>query len=366
MVSEITPSSLFFDFAVHEDRLCFAFDLAGRCFIYLNPAFESFFGTTASSASMDALLALVHPEDEAYLRQTFLALRPGEFKSKIEFRMLIKDKKYSFSVSLLYRGQQEEDQQIKENILTGQLEDITAYKEHNDRLNEYSNKKNAVLNILSHDLAGPLGSIQNLSALLSRKTNLLEDKDVNNWISLIEKISKKGIQLIQDFVKHEFIDSAGTAMVKKRTDLSVEVKTLLNEYQQLEKEMGIIFRFVSSGDPVFVEIDEAKFLQVINNLVSNSVKFIPDGGTITVALEEREKTVLITVADTGIGIPSKFHAGLFDKFNGARRTGLKGEPSVGLGMSIIKTITDWHEGRIWFDSEENKGTTFYIEIAKSS
>ncbi|MGI4729025.1 MAG: sensor histidine kinase [Janthinobacterium lividum] len=75
---------------------------------------------------------------------------------------------------------------------------------------------------------------------------------------------------------------------------------------------------------------------------------------------------MIMIADTGIGIPQKFHSGLFDKFNNARRTGLKGEPSVGVGMSIIKTIIDWHEGKIWFESEENKGSKFFIEIKKSS
>ena len=92
-------------------------------------------------------------------------------------------------------------------------------------------------------------------------------------------------------------------------------------------------------------------MQVINNLISNSIKFTPDGGEITVSLEEKENTVLITVADTGIGIPEKYHDTLFDKFTRARRPGIKGEPSVGLGMSIIKTIVEWHQGTIWFESQ---------------
>ena len=73
-------------------------------------------------------------------------------------------------------------------------------------------------------------------------------------------------------------------------------------------------------------------------------------------MEEKEQQVLITLSDTGIGIPEKFHVGLFDKFNDARRPRLKGEPSVGLGMSIIKTIVDLHHGRIWFESQEGQGT----------
>src|SRR5690554_8051507 len=77
-----------------------------------------------------------------------------------------------------------------------------------------------------------------------------------------------------------------------------------------------------------------------------------------------DDTVTLSVSDTGIGIPRKYHDKLFDKFSQGRRTGLKGEPSVGLGMSIIKTIVEWHRGKIWFKSEENKGSTFFVELAK--
>ncbi len=103
-------------------------------------------------------------------------------------------------------------------------------------------------------------------------------------------------------------------------------------------------------------------MQVINNLISNALKFTPDGGSITISISEKDGIILISVADTGVGIPQKFHATLFDKFPESRRTGLKGEPSVGLGMSIIKTIVEWHHGEIWFESEENKGSTFYIRL----
>jgi two-component system sensor histidine kinase VicK len=104
---------------------------------------------------------------------------------------------------------------------------------------------------------------------------------------------------------------------------------------------------------------------VINNLISNSLKFTPDGGTISINLEERGEVVRISVSDTGIGIPEEYRESLFDKFSKARRPGLRGEASVGLGMSIIKTIVEWHQGKIWFDTEVNRGTTFCIEIPAS-
>lgn len=105
-------------------------------------------------------------------------------------------------------------------------------------------------------------------------------------------------------------------------------------------------------------------MQVINNLLSNAVKFTKDGGKINVAVEDQIQSVLIKIADNGIGIPKQFHNTLFEKFSTARRPGLKGEQSTGLGMSIIKIIVEWHEGKIWFESEEQKGSVFFIELPK--
>lgn len=127
---------------------------------------------------------------------------------------------------------------------------------------------------------------------------------------------------------------------------------------------GKTFSFVTSCDKVYVSLDDTKFMQVVNNLISNAIKFTPDGGKITLALEEQDESLLVRVEDTGVGIPQKYHATLFDKFTNARRPGIKGEPSVGLGMSIIKTIVEWHQGKIWFESEENKGTRFFVQIPK--
>lgn len=105
-----------------------------------------------------------------------------------------------------------------------------------------------------------------------------------------------------------------------------------------------------------------KFLQIINNLVSNAIKFTRENGQITVQLEKLEKTALITVADNGIGIPKSLHPILFNKYTKAGRKGVDGEESFGLGMWIVKSLTEAHKGRVWFESEEGKGSKFYVEI----
>ncbi|MDB5120333.1 MAG: phosphate regulon sensor protein PhoR [Sphingobacteriales bacterium] len=105
-------------------------------------------------------------------------------------------------------------------------------------------------------------------------------------------------------------------------------------------------------------------MQVINNLISNAIKFTADDGVIEVDIKDQQQTVMIAVRDNGIGISEDMHPYLFDRFTKAIRTGLRGEEPVGLGMSIIKTIIELHNGTIYFESKENEGSIFFIETPK--
>lgn len=352
------PSSILLTFAEKDHRICFAVELKSYKFIYLNPAFESFFHIKPADANVLELLSFIHPEDREYLLSFYNALKPGDFKDNIEFRIILPDKrKYHLRLIAYLHGRTS-----KTSTLTGYLEDITAAKEHERRLDDLSNRKNAVLNILSHDLAGPLGAIQNYTYLLSRQKSVMEAENVAKMVTAIEKISKRSTNLIQQFIKNEFLESIGVDISKIRVNLVEKLSSFMTDYYGVQETVNLKFEFHSSSEQLFAEIDDSKFMQVFNNLISNSMKFTPDGGTISIDMEEREGSIVISVSDTGIGIPEEFHPHLFDKFTKARRPSLKGEPSVGLGMSIIKTIVEWHNGKVWFKSKVNEGTTFYIEI----
>lgn len=138
------------------------------------------------------------------------------------------------------------------------------------------------------------------------------------------------------------------------------IKEFIEEYQQTQKLIHKTIRYLPSTESL--DLDDNKFMQVINNLLSNAIKFTPDGGERTVVLEEKETTVLIQVKDTGIGIPGLFHATLFDKFTRARRAGLKGEPSVGLGMSIIKPLWNGTKAIFGFRARKIKALLFILRF----
>jgi two-component system sensor histidine kinase VicK len=105
-------------------------------------------------------------------------------------------------------------------------------------------------------------------------------------------------------------------------------------------------------------------VQVINNITSNSLKFTHENDEIRFILREQDESFLIAVADSGIGIPEDLQPSLFEKRGAARRTGLNGEKSVGLGLSICKDLTTSLKGRIWIESKEGSGTTVFVELPK--
>jgi two-component system sensor histidine kinase VicK len=97
---------------------------------------------------------------------------------------------------------------------------------------------------------------------------------------------------------------------------------------------------------IYLHVDEAKFMQIMSNLMSNSLKFTRSGGTISIVIQDRSSDVRLKFSDNGIGTPVEFQNKLVDKFTKARRKGLNGEPTVDLGLSIVKTIVEWHRGKI--------------------
>lgn len=342
--------------------ILFAYDVESGSITFLNEAFNQIWKRTRESAiaNPSIILDTIHPEDKEYLIKEYNELLSGILKHDIEFRIILPGKNVSW---LLLNPQLITDQEGRRYV-AGLVDDITVAKDNIRNLERFAAKKNSILEILSHDLAGPLANIQALAGLLSESTKEYKNEEVENVIRIISESSARSVRLIRDFVQQEFLESSNAGMVKRRVNLVEKIQEIIEEYKGSEDHINKKFTFATSGDRIYVYIDQGKFMQVINNLISNSIKFTHDDGLIETVVEEQADGVLIVIRDNGIGIPKQYHHELFDKFTRARRQGLRGEPSTGLGMSIIKTIVEWHEGSIWFESEENKGSTFYIKMPK--
>lgn len=365
MKKENSSGSLDFleEVAERASQVVFAYDMDSHQFVYLNPSFEQVWKKTREStyANPASLLATIYPKDKAYVTDAYKKFSgEEEEKKEIEFRIVHPDKRVrwlSLTPILIER-------EGSKPLIAGFAVDNSSLKENEANVQKFAAKKNSLLEILSHDLSGPLINIQGLSSLLAKEFEEYNNPKLDKMIGMIAKTSERSVEMIREFVKQEFLESVNVELVRKRVNLVEMIGQTIEQYKVSEQNLEKLFDFAASDDEIFAEIDEYKFNQVLNNLISNAIKFTHDGGKISIWVEGKEETALIRVADNGIGIPTKYHKNLFEKFSKATRPGLKGEPSVGLGMSIIKTIVEWHAGRIWFESEENKGTSFYIELPK--
>ena len=350
---------LFRPLLAHSNEIYFAYDLGAQRVVYLSPAYEQIIGDPSEHIHDDLphLLGRVHPDDWQYLRQLVAQGALEACIQDVEVRLSraaggTQWMQVSVCLQQLPAGGR---------YLVGKVRDITRDKELVINGEKFNTKKNATLEILSHDLAAPLVLLQQLAEHLTQELNAPTDK-TQQVLHLMQRTCTQGVNLIRDFVDNEFLESSSLVLRLERADLVAWLRTTMEEYERSAQHLHLSFEVEATAQPLYVHFDVNKLQQVINNLVSNAIKFTPDGGRIAVSVERRNDRALLRVADTGIGIPADLQESLFDKFTKARRPGLRGERTTGLGMSVIKTIVGLHQGRIWLESAEGQGTTFYVEL----
>lgn len=334
----------------------FVFDLDSDRFIYVNQAFKSLTGSGEDKVSVSSLLELVHPEDRQYLAKSYQTLLEGLNKQTIDLRLIVNNEEKYVRLTPFHLST------TSGRFIIVYAADITADTNNLQTMKKYANKKNSILNIISHDLRGPLGIANTVTQVLTRK---VEDPRLIDMIKTVSKILDQSIELITDLTGREFLETTGVELVKQRVNIAQKLKEYMEEAQKSSVMKKRTFNFSSSDKSIFLSVDESKFMQVMNNLMTNALKFTKDDGNISLNIKDQRDSVLFTFSDNGIGIPKQYHPTLFAKFTDARRIGLKGEATVGLGLSIVKTIIEWHDGKIWVESDEGAGTTFYIEIPRN-
>ena len=338
----------------------FSYNLASHRLVYVSPSYQRVFGSSPEQAPNELAqwLNYLHPDDREYMAECVQQLGPDQLAEEVELRLRYPDGRRQWLSLTLGRVRTADG----EEFLSGYGQDITRVKAYMDNADKFNAKKNATLEILSHDLAGPLLLVQQLASHVEQQASAYDNPEIKHLLGLMQKTCQESVDLIRDFVNQEFMESSNVDLKLERLDLVQRLRWLLNEYQSSEQHVAKHFALHTPDEPVYLLLDDNKFQQVMNNLLSNAIKFTHDGGHITVILEQQPHHVLITVADDGIGIPEKFHPALFEKFTKARRPGLRDEKTTGLGMSIIKFIVELHDGKIWFTSAENQGTTFFIRL----
>lgn len=225
-------------------------------------------------------------------------------------------------------------------------------------LAEADNEKDRILKAVSHDMRSPINSSLALIDILSAGDDNLSDEQ-KEFISLIKKSNEHALNLTKDLLEVATLNSEKMEKATVNITAVIEERVKLLTYKAAEKSQTITF---SAPADIIAIVNEEKLLRVLNNLVNNAIKFSPVKGVIHVELSVGADTFTLKVLDNGIGIPDKLKGDVFDIFSEAKRFGTSGEQPFGLGLSICKQIVEAHKGKIWLESVEGSGTTFFVEM----
>jgi two-component system sensor histidine kinase VicK len=245
------------------------------------------------------------------------------------------------------------------------VEDISKRKTLEQDLQKLYEYQETIMHMVAHDLKSPINNIKSLNEYLKKNVEKLEVGESTKkeqsltFIQLISETCDNAYAIIKDLLLiGEF--KANQAFEKTNLTLLIESQIQMLQVEAQKKEITIHLDFPQ--EPLDAWINPDKFIRVVENLFSNAVKFTNAGGQVTLSLKKVGRRILLQVSDNGIGIPEKLQASIFNKFTKANRVGTEGETTTGLGLYIVKQIVELHKGKIWVESRENIGTSFFIEL----
>lgn len=225
-------------------------------------------------------------------------------------------------------------------------------------------QKNLFLGIAAHDLRNPIGNILNLSQLLQDELQGKLNDNSTLYFQLIDSSCGFLLQLISDLLDFSQIESGKLTLEREAVDLEALISQQASYARTSAGAKGVELAFAVQGQgPFVIQGDRGRLTQVVDNLISNAVKFSSAENLVQISLARKGKDLLFTVQDHGPGISPEDQAKLFQPFAKASARPTAGERSTGLGLSIVKRIVAAHGGEIRLESSVGQGTTLCVRLS---
>ncbi|MDD5172704.1 MAG: ATP-binding protein [Patescibacteria group bacterium] len=233
--------------------------------------------------------------------------------------------------------------------------DITKEKEIDQAKTEF-------VSLASHQLRTPLSAINWYSEMLLDEEIGKINENQKKYLKSLSEASKRMVELVNSLLNVSRIE-LGTFVINPEPTNFLEIAdSVIKEQGQQIKEKKLRLEKKYDLNLPIVNADPKLLRMIFQNLISNSVKYTPEGGNIDIIVKKQEKNILINVIDSGYGIPKNQQGKIFTKLFRADNVLEKDTDGNGLGLYIAKSVTEQSGGRIWFESEENKGTSFFVTI----
>jgi PAS domain S-box-containing protein len=334
----------------------YVFDLDHKV-AYANETLLRMWGVTWDQAIGKSFLEIgyepwhaeMHNQEIDQVRQTRQPLR-GEVPFDGTFGRRIYD--YIFVPVLGTNGEVE--------AVAGTTRDVTDRKEAEEALRQADRKKDDFLAVLAHELRNPLAPIRNGLEVMR-----LADGDAETVTAAREMMERQlshMVRLIDDLLDISRITRNKMELRRATVTLADVIRGAIEAARPVIEEAGHALAVMLPSDPIELDADLTRLAQVFSNLLTNSAKYTPRGGTIWLSAERSGEKAFISVRDTGIGIPEKSLPTIFDMFSQVDRSVERSKGGLGIGLALVKGLVEMHGGTVAAESIEEKGSKFTVHL----
>lgn len=232
-------------------------------------------------------------------------------------------------------------------------------EEQNFDLLHLNEEKNHLISVVVHGLKNPLTSSMTMIDMVMNDPDKVCEEH-REYAGIIQDSLHRMNKMINQVLDINVIESKVYHLDLKKISLKDVVEKISNIYKHTIAQKDLEFRL--SLDELHAELNEVFILQIIDNLISNAIKYTPAGKSVSVDLSQQNGKVRLEVKDTGIGIPKKMIPGIFEQYEHKKHHLQQLDPDTGLGLAIVKKYVTAMKGRVWCESEPEQGSSFFVEF----
>lgn len=232
-------------------------------------------------------------------------------------------------------------------------------EEQNFELLNLNEEKNHLISLVVHGLKNPLtSSLTMVDMMMNHPANDCEE--YREYTGIIHNSLQRMNKMINQVLDINVIESKVYHLSTERISLKEIIEKISGIYKHTIEQKELEFSL--SLKELYARLNEVYILQIVDNLLSNAIKFTPKGKSVAISLDDRNGKVLLEVRDTGIGIPKQFLPDIFDQYQRKKHHLQQLDPDTGLGLAIVKKYVEAMNGRVWCESETEKGSSFFVEF----
>lgn len=234
------------------------------------------------------------------------------------------------------------------------------------QLAEANIDKDRIMSVIAHDINNKISIGLGYLDLLKMETQKHHKTPLSSFVEQAIKAGQDCADLVNELRDYGKLSNESDNIELKTSNLNNAIREAVRSQIPAAAAKNIHLQLKNSSPAAYCLLHKVKFSRIMENLINNAIKFSHEGQPIEVAISLEQQHAVLSVKDVGIGIPEKIRTQLFYAYTRVGRPGTKNEKSTGLGLYIVKKLVAQHKGSVWFESEEDKGTTFFVRLPKMS